>query len=76
LEITMNPDIVNRFAFHPANTPERAKQHDDVRETCRGLASVLDHMLPPGREKSLAITKLEEVMFWANAAVARQDGQA
>jgi hypothetical protein len=27
---------------------------------------------PPGREKALAITKLEEAMLWANAAIARQ----
>lgn len=72
----MSPDIVNRFAFHPATTPERAKQHDDVRETCRGLASVLDYMLPDGREKALALTNLEQTMFWANAAIARQGDQS
>jgi hypothetical protein len=28
-------------------------------------------LMPPGREASLAATKMEEAMFWANAAIAR-----
>jgi hypothetical protein len=29
-------------------------------------------LLPPGREKALVLTNLEQAMFWANAAIARQ----
>jgi len=32
--------------------------------------------VPEGRERSLAITKLEEAMFWANAGIARPGGKA
>src|SRR5438128_10206802 len=35
------------------------------------LAHQLADHLPDGREKAAAITKLEESMFWATAAVAR-----
>jgi hypothetical protein len=28
-------------------------------------------MTPPSREQSIAITKLEEALFWTNAAIAR-----
>jgi hypothetical protein len=44
-----------------------------VRQACRRLADELNAKLPEGREKSLAITHLEEVMFWGNAAIARSN---
>jgi hypothetical protein len=65
-------DIEHRFAFHAATTDEKRDAHTSVRQQCRQLADALNEALPEGREKALAITKLEEVMFWANAAVARQ----
>jgi hypothetical protein len=64
-------DIDHRFAFHPATTEEKRNDHTSVRENCRLLAVFLNNKLPEGREKSLAITHLEEAMFWGNAALAR-----
>lgn len=64
-------DIDDRFRFHPADTDDKRKAHEYVRETLRVVAHRLDEELPAGREKSLALTKLEEAMFWANAAIAR-----
>lgn len=65
-----NDDIGNRFKFHPA-TPTTGPQHDSVRGECMALAYTLNALLPDGREKSLAITHLEETMMWSNAAIAR-----
>jgi len=65
-------DIANRFDFHAASTEEKRNEHTSVRQACRRLADDLNGRLPEGREKSLAITHLEEAMFWANAAIARQ----
>ena len=65
-------DIANRFDFHAASTEEKRNEHTSVRQACRRLADDLNDRLPEGREKSLAITHLEEAMFWANAAIARQ----
>lgn len=72
----MDPsDIAHRFAFHPATTEEKRDAHTSVRQQCRQLADFLNDKLPDGRDKSVAITKLEEAMFWANAALARQSAE-
>ena len=65
-------DIENRFAFHAATTTKKRDEHTSVRQHCRRLADELNARLPEGREKAVAMTKLEEAMFWANAAIARQ----
>ena len=65
-------DITRRFAFHPASDEEKRAAHGSVREACLKLAEHLNELLPEGREKSLAITHLEETMFWGNAALARR----
>lgn len=64
-------DLENRFSFHPANTEEKKQAHETVRNTCLRVAIDLNNLIPEGREKALALTHLEEVMFWANAGVAR-----
>lgn len=63
-------DLTHRFAYHRPDT-DKVQAHEDIRARCGELAHHLDHVLPPGREKSLAMTHLEDVMMWANAAVAR-----
>jgi len=62
--------IENDFKFHPANE-FRGRQHAEVRAHCYNLAGFLVTNVPDGRELSLALTKLEEVLMWANAGIAR-----
>lgn len=63
-------DIENRFGYHKPDA-KKVQEHELVRAQVKGLAHYWDANLPNGREKSLALTKLEEAMFWANAAIAR-----
>lgn len=64
-------ELNNRFAYHPPTTNAVVRAHGEVRGNCADLAQWLNDQLPEGREKALAMTHLEEVMMWANAAIAR-----
>jgi hypothetical protein len=65
-------DIDTRFTYHApkAGQPEL---YESLRGRARNLAYYANECVPDGREKSLAMTKLEEFVFWANAAIARND---
>ena len=63
-------DLNNRFTYHKPDT-EKVLKHERVRAACLELAILIDQLVPEGREKSLAFTKLEETGFWANAGLAR-----
>jgi hypothetical protein len=62
-------DLEDRFTFHPA-TDKTGPLHDDVRRKHLLMAVWVNEMVPDSREKSLALTALQEAMMWANAAVA------
>lgn len=64
-------DLEKRFMHHPPKDMGTVENHQAVRNWCLDLASMLNQIVPEGREKALVITHLEEVMFWANAGIAR-----
>ena len=37
------------------------------------FAGLVDNLCPESREKSLAMTKIEEATMWANASIARRE---
>lgn len=64
-------EIERRFSYHAPDT-ERRLLHENMRVSFKATAHVVAG-LPESREKSLAMTALEESMFWANAAIARPE---
>lgn len=62
-------EIRRRFGFHPG-TPDTAPLYSGNRERAIYLADFWDGTLPDSREKSLALTALQEALMWANAAIA------
>jgi hypothetical protein len=62
--------IENIFTYH-APKQEQIVKYDSIRATAKAFAQVVDDQCPESREKSLAFTKLEEAVMWANAAIAR-----
>lgn len=67
--------IDNNFKYHEPK-PGQNDKYNAVREKLKEAAYLLEDTCPTGREKSLAMTKLEEAMFWANASIARDRGPA
>lgn len=65
-------ELQKRFTYHkPVGTqPER---YIEIRETARNFAALIDEACPDSREKSLALTNLEQTVMWANAAIARNE---
>ena len=63
-------DIDNRFMYHPPKEGQPEK-YLVIRSVAKALAELIDNECPDSREKSLAITALEESVMWANASIAR-----
>lgn len=64
-------DLENRFTYHPPKDFQPTL-YSGMRSQAHEFAMMLTEVCPESRELSLAITKLEEVVFWANAAIARR----
>lgn len=63
-------DLENRFTYHPPKEGQ-PEIYERIRFAGMGFALLIDQHAPESRELSLAITKIEEAVFWANAAIAR-----
>ena len=67
-------DYINRFTYHPPKAElNQAERYTGIRDKGKILALYLLEQCPESRELSLAITKLEEAVMWANAAIARNE---
>lgn len=64
-------NLRKRYEFHTTGEDQKVA-HDALREATYRAAEYIDTHIPDGREKSLALTKIEEAKFWANAAIANE----
>lgn len=64
--------IERDFTYHTpkADQPERYTQ---IRDKAKELALLIADTTPQSREQSLALTQLEQAVFWANAGIARNE---
>jgi len=65
-----NPYIENNFKYHSPKEGQPEK-YTAIREKAKELAYLIDELCPDTREKSIALTRLEEFSMWANASIAR-----
>jgi len=61
-----------RFTYHRP-TEKLHNLMDRIRVKGFRFAEVLITMLPESRERSIAVRKIEEAVFWAQAALTRQE---
>ena len=62
----------NEYTYHsPKN--DQPERYVYLRTKARELATAIVNLTPPSREQSVALTKLEEAIFAANAAIARNE---
>jgi len=66
----MNERIENNFMYH-APKEGQPEKYESLREKGKELAYLIEKLCPDSREKSVAITNLEQVIMWANASIAR-----
>lgn len=56
---------------HTPQTPEAIEVAGRIHRKASELEFLINESMPQGREKSLAITNLEQSVMWASAGVAR-----
>lgn len=69
-DIALKARIENDFTYHSPKAGQPAL-YEEIRTKARELALFIAERTPTSREQSLALTKLEEAVMWANAGIAR-----
>lgn len=64
--------VENNFTYHQP-FGDQTERYVDLRNTAKDLAFLILETTPASREQALALTNLEQAIFWANAAIARNE---
>lgn len=63
-------ELARRFTYHKPEGDQQ-QRYVALRDQAHDLAKLIVGSSAPSREQSLALTKLEEAIMWANAGIAR-----
>lgn len=63
-------DLEKNFTYH-APTEEQKEIYKNIRKMAHDYAEYIQKVSSQSRELSLALTKIEESVMWANAGIAR-----
>ena len=72
----MKPLDAQRSIYNMTNhrpNDEGIQKMETLRQFAKQFATSIHAQVPDSREKSIALTHLEEALFWANAGVARDE---
>jgi len=65
-------ELENRFTYHAPHSSQVVR-YTTLRAKYLELAKEIMESIPKCREEAVALTNLEQSMFWANAAIARNE---
>ncbi len=65
-------DFERKFIYHEASNDQQDR-YAAFRAKAREFAELIQASSNTSREQSLAITKIEEALMWANAGIARNE---
>ena len=68
----INEQLENNFTYHSPKEGQNEK-YIAIRAKAKELAYLITELCPKSREQSIAMTELETSIFWANAAIARNE---
>lgn len=62
----------NNFKYHPPKN-DQMPRYEEIRNAAKLFAQLINNLTPQSREQSLAFTAIEEAVYHANAAIARNE---
>ena len=72
MEMDETSELKVRFTYHRP-VGDQPKKYEEIRDFGHEFAALIYDFAVDCRERSLAITKIEEAVMWANAAIARRN---
>lgn len=66
---TETAQLENTYMYH-SPTGDQQERYVIIRAEAKELAQMLYGFCPSSRERSVALTKLQEAVMWANASIA------
>ena len=72
MQIDKKAQVESNFTYH-APKEGQPEKYVKIRDNAKLLAHLFLELTPESREQSLALTNLEQAVFWVNAAIARNE---
>lgn len=73
MSIIYGPELIDHnFSYHKPKD-DQTVVYNRIRNEAKAFAKTILKRCPSSRERSLAFTKLEEAVMWANASIARNE---
>ena len=64
--------VSKNFTYHPPKGDQPGR-YEEIRAKGKEMAELIMVNCPVSRETSVALSRLEEAVMWANAAIARNE---